>query len=90
MSFAPCITASVGTNCADPLYDAVGNMTLIPQAFRPGGSTGRADALQYDAWNRVVGVLKGVRNRFLIDCPHDCRPLPPGQNCVVDKCLQIG
>jgi YD repeat-containing protein len=29
-------------------------MTLIPQAGRPGGSTGKADALKYDAWNRLV------------------------------------
>lgn len=29
-------------------------MTLATQAFRPGGSTGKADALKYDAWNRLV------------------------------------
>jgi hypothetical protein len=39
---------------ADPAYDAAGNMTLMPQAGRPGGSTGKSDALKYDAWNRLV------------------------------------
>ena len=44
------ITASTGTNWADPTHDAAGNMTTIPKpADLANGFT-----LNYDAWNRLV------------------------------------
>ena len=50
------ITASVGANWLDPVYDAAGNMTSVPQ---PGALTSGYTA-RYDAWNRLVELLSGV------------------------------
>ena len=49
------ITATTGTDWADPVHDRAGNMTTIPKPSSP------ADALscQYDAWNRLVEVMDG-------------------------------
>ena len=41
------ITASTGTNWAEPVYDDAGNTTTIPQLVVPT----RTYALTYDAWN---------------------------------------
>jgi hypothetical protein len=44
------ITASTGTNWADPAYDAAGNITTMPQPNSPVSSF----TLKYDAWIRLV------------------------------------
>ncbi|MEM9659525.1 MAG: hypothetical protein AAF961_14290, partial [Planctomycetota bacterium] len=49
------ITASPGTDWADPIYDKAGNMTTSPQP----GSLNNSYALKYDAWNRLVEVKNG-------------------------------
>ena len=49
------ITASTGTNWADPTYDNAGNMTTSPQPSAPASSF----TLKYDAWNRLVNVTDG-------------------------------
>ncbi|HYE21097.1 MAG TPA: RHS repeat-associated core domain-containing protein [Tepidisphaeraceae bacterium] len=49
------VTASTGTNWADPAYDPAGNMTTVPQpAALASGYTG-----VYDAWNRLVELKDG-------------------------------
>jgi YD repeat-containing protein len=49
------ITATTGTDCADPVHDRNGNMTTIPKPAN------LADCLTatYDAWNRLVEVKDG-------------------------------
>ena len=47
------ITNAVGSAWVQPKYDAVGNMTTVPQ---PGDPT-KAYTCQYDAWNRLVKVV---------------------------------
>jgi RHS repeat-associated protein len=49
------ITASTGTNWADPIYDKAGNMTALPYI---GNLASNLD-LTYDAWNRLVKVMGG-------------------------------
>jgi RHS repeat-associated protein len=39
-----------------PAYDAVGNMTTVPQ---PGAETGTPLTCQYDAWDRLAAVYSG-------------------------------
>ena len=46
------ITASTGTDWADPVQDAAGNMTSVPKP----SSLSAAYTLTYDAWNRLVKV----------------------------------
>jgi RHS repeat-associated protein len=46
------ITATTGTNWADPAYDAAGNATTLPAPLSPTSTL----ALKYDAWNRLVEV----------------------------------
>ncbi|HLA84487.1 MAG TPA: RHS repeat-associated core domain-containing protein [Thermoguttaceae bacterium] len=48
------ITASTGTNWADPTHDAAGNMTTIPKQSPALAYTG-----VYDAWNRLVRLQSG-------------------------------
>jgi len=50
------ITATTGTNWADPVHDAAGNMTQIP---KPSDLANSYD-LTYDAWNRLVNVTDGA------------------------------
>jgi len=49
------ITATTGTNWADPVHDRAGNMTTLPKP------TDLANTLtcKYDAWNRLVEVKDG-------------------------------
>jgi RHS repeat-associated protein len=49
------ITASTGTNWADPTYDKAGNMRGLPYI---GDFTSNV-TLAYDAWNRLVNVAGG-------------------------------
>ncbi|MCA9232782.1 MAG: RHS repeat-associated core domain-containing protein, partial [Planctomycetales bacterium] len=49
------ITTTTGTNWVDPVHDAAGNMTTIPQPQDPSDDY----KLVYDAWNRVVQVKDG-------------------------------
>jgi len=46
------ITATTGTNWADPVHDATGNMTTAPKPSSPASGL----TLKYDAWNRLVEV----------------------------------
>ncbi|HLA85370.1 MAG TPA: RHS repeat-associated core domain-containing protein, partial [Thermoguttaceae bacterium] len=48
------ITATTGTNWADPTHDAAGNMTTIPKQSPALAYTG-----VYDAWNRLVRLQSG-------------------------------
>jgi YD repeat-containing protein len=53
------ITAGSGqANWVDPVHDAAGNMTTMPQPAAPTSSF----ALKYDAWNRLVEVRDGSNN----------------------------
>ena len=49
------ITASTGTNWADPAYDTAGNMTSMPNSQSLSANL----TLKYDAWNRLVEVKNG-------------------------------
>ena len=49
------ITASTGTNWADPVHDKNGNMTTIPKP----SSLANGLTATYDAWNRLVEVADG-------------------------------
>ena len=49
------ITTTTGTNWADPIYDAAGNMTTMP---RPNDLANSYTA-EYDAWNRLVSLNNG-------------------------------
>ena len=46
------IGATSGTNWADPVHDAAGNMTSLPMPYAPTSSF----SVKYDAWNRLVEV----------------------------------
>jgi RHS repeat-associated protein len=46
------VNMGIGTNWADPTYDAAGNMTAMPNAYSPASNF----SLKYDAWNRLVEV----------------------------------
>jgi RHS repeat-associated protein len=46
------INSTSGTDWADPVQDAAGNMTTIPSPHSPASSF----SLKYDAWNRLVEV----------------------------------
>jgi RHS repeat-associated protein len=50
------ITASVGTNWANPTYDAAGNMTAMANPYSPASNL----SLKYDAWNRLVEAKNGA------------------------------
>ena len=50
------ITATTGTNWADPAHDAAGNMTTIP---KPSDLVNGYTAT-YDAWNRLVKLEDGA------------------------------
>jgi len=50
------IGATTGTNWADPVHDAAGNMTTLPKPSAPGSSI----TAEYDAWNRLVEVTGGL------------------------------
>ena len=50
------ITTTTGTDWTDPVHDAAGNMTTIPQPKSPSSSY----TLKYDAWNRLVEVKDGA------------------------------
>ena len=52
-------TGTTGADWADPLQDAVGNMTSVPEPDSPNGNAGcttGALTLTFDAWNRLVEV----------------------------------
>ncbi|NUQ65008.1 MAG: RHS repeat-associated core domain-containing protein, partial [Pirellulales bacterium] len=49
------ITATTGTDWADPVYDRAGNMTTIP---KPSSLASGLTAV-YDAWNRLVEMKDG-------------------------------
>jgi YD repeat-containing protein len=49
------ITASDGTDWADPVYDAAGNMTTMPKP----SSLANSYTATYDAWNRMIQVKDG-------------------------------
>ncbi len=49
------ISATTGTNWADPTHDLAGNMTGVPYPPTPTGNM----TLTYDAWNRLVKVVGG-------------------------------
>jgi RHS repeat-associated protein len=48
-------TGTIGTNWADPVHDAAGNMTSMPKPSDLGNSI----SAKYDAWNRLVEVSDG-------------------------------
>ena len=50
------ITTTTGTDWTDPVHDAAGNMTTIPQPKSPSSSY----TLKYDAWNRLVEIKDGA------------------------------
>ena len=50
------ITASTGTNWADPVYDAAGNMTTMPKP----SSLANSYTATYDAWNRIHLIKDGA------------------------------
>src|SRR5205085_603250 len=49
------ITSDVGPTWAPPSYDAIGNMTMMPQPVDPELSL----TAVYDAWNRLVKLSSG-------------------------------
>jgi RHS repeat-associated protein len=50
------ITNTTGPGWAQPAYNAVGNMTTIPQPAAPASSY----TATYDAWNRLVKLVDGA------------------------------
>ena len=60
------ITATTGTNWYDPLYDAAGNMLVMPQPASPTSLF----IHKYDAWNRPVEV-KNTFSTVLVTYEYD-------------------
>jgi YD repeat-containing protein len=52
------VNNGIGTNWADPTYDAAGNMTAMPNAYSPTSNL----SFKYDAWNRLVEVRDSSNN----------------------------
>ena len=63
------ITTATGTNWPDPVYDAAGNMTTMPQPESENPAS--IFTLKYDAWNRLIKVWDYWGNQVMT-VTHNC------------------